>query len=268
MNSTTRIDEAFSVVRSQHRAALITYVMAGDPDLAASAALVTACIEGGADIVEIGVPFSDPIADGPVIQRAGQRALHAGTKLSDVLNLAAAVRQQHATPIVLMGYLNPILAMGEQRFMDRCSGVGVDGLIVPDLLPEESATLRAAAARSEIATICLVSTSSTQQRIEAACAASTGFVYLVSVSGVTGARRDLPTNLNDHIARVKAVSSLPVAVGFGISQPHQVAEVGAYSDGVVVGSAIVACAEEAGPGEAVARVSDLVKSLRQATVHG
>jgi len=268
MNSTTRIAEAFSVTQRQHRAALITYVMAGDPDLAGSQALVTACIEGGADIVEIGIPFSDPIADGPVIQRAGQRALAAGTKLSNVLDLAAALRKQHATPIVLMGYLNPILAMGEERFIDRCAGVGVDGVIVPDLLPEESARLRAAASAAEIATISLVSTSSTQQRIEAACGAATGFVYLVSVSGVTGVRSELPTNLNDHIARVKAVSALPVVVGFGISKPQHVAEVGEFADGVVVGSAIVACAEEAdGSVEAPAKVTELVKSLRGATGH-
>jgi tryptophan synthase alpha chain len=262
----TRLGAAFAGARRQRRTALITYVMAGDPDLAASQELVLACIAGGADIVEIGVPFSDPIADGPVIQRAGQRALAAGTKLSDVLDLATAVRRRHETPLVLMGYVNPILSMGQERFMDRCAAADVDGVIVPDLLPEESGDLRKLAGEREIAMVSLLSTASTPERVRRACDASTGFVYLVSVSGVTGARRQLPADLGEHITRVQAASAIPVVVGFGISLPEQVAEVGAFADGVVVGSALVACAEEAKSAqERTAAVTELVRSLRQAT---
>jgi tryptophan synthase alpha chain len=201
-----------------------------------------------------------------VIQRAGQRALAAGTKLSNVFDIVASVRQRHQTPLLLMGYLNPILNMGEERFMDRCAAADLDGLIIPDLLPEESGTLRALAKEREIATVSLVATASTPERVKLACDASSGFVYLVSVSGVTGARQQLPSNLGEHISRVQAASSVPVVVGFGISLPEQVAEIGALAEGVVVGSALVACAEEAkSPQERISQVTALVRTLRQAT---
>jgi tryptophan synthase alpha chain len=237
------IAAAFACARDTRRTALIPYVMAGYPDLATSEALAVALCEAGADILELGVPFSDPLADGATIQHAAQRALDNGTSLTDVLDLAARVGARVATPIVLMGYYNPIFSYGLDRFCARASEVRVAGLIVPDLPPEEAEPLHAAAASHGIELIFLVTPTSTAARIAqvAAMAERTGggFLYCVSLSGVTGARSALPEQLPAFIARVRARTALPLAVGFGVSRPEHVAEIGAYADGGVVASALL-----------------------------
>jgi len=261
-----RIAEAFARRRAGGEAALVTYVMAGDPDLATSRAMALACIEGGADLLELGIPFSDPIADGPTIQHAAERALAAGTTTRGVLEVAAAVRARApSVPIALMGYLNPILAHGVEPFLDGCARAGVDALIVPDLLPEEAAELAVPAAARGVKLVFLLAPTSGPARIEAATRAATGFLYFVSVTGVTGARRALPAELGAQVAAVRARSAVPVVVGFGVSTPAQASELAPLADGVVVGSAIVSRIAEGGPRAArAARVRRFVASLRRA----
>jgi tryptophan synthase alpha chain len=256
---------AFAESRARGGAALVTYVMGGDPDLPGSRELALACAEGGADLLEIGIPFSDPIADGPTIQAAGERALAAGATTARVLELAAQVRRRTAVPIALMGYLNPVLAYGEARFLDDCAGAGVDALILPDLPPEEAGELGRRAREKGVGTVFLLAPTSTEARRAAACAASTAFVYFVSVTGVTGARRALPEDLPAQLASVRAVSAVPVVVGFGVSTPEQARALGRLADGVVVGSAIVSRAARGGSRAArVARVRRFVASLARA----
>jgi tryptophan synthase alpha chain len=209
------------------------------------------------------MPFSDPIADGPTLQAAGERALAAGTTVEGCLGLAAAVRRRTAVPIALMGYVNPVLAYGEERFLDACARAGVDAVILPDLPPEEAEGFRALAAARGVRTVFLLAPTSTEGRIAEACAAATGFVYFVSVTGVTGARASLPPDLGHRVAAVRARSPVPVVVGFGVSTPEQAREVGRLADGVVVGSAIVSRIARGGPRAArAARVRRFVASLR------
>jgi tryptophan synthase alpha chain len=262
---TDRIGAMFGRCRATGEAALVAYVMGGDPDLATSRAMALACVEGGADLLEIGVPFSDPIADGPTIQHAAERALARGTTPADCVELAAAVRARTQTPIALMGYLNPILAHGTERFVSDCARAGVDALIVPDLLPEEAGELGALAAAHGVRMVFLLAPTSTTDRIEAAARAATGFLYFVSVTGVTGARRAIPEELGPRVAAVRARSSVPVVIGFGISSPEQARALGPLADGVVVGSAIVQRIAEGGARDArSARVARFVRSLKRA----
>jgi tryptophan synthase alpha chain len=260
-----RLQEAFASCRKQGRPALITYVMAGDPDLAASRAMALACIQGGADLLEIGMPFSDPIADGPTLQRAAERALAAGTTAARCLKLAAMVRKTTAIPIVLMGYLNPILAYGPERFLRDCELSGVDGLIVPDLPPEEGAPLASLARRHGVALVFLLAPTSTPARQQAVFKLASGFTYFVSVTGVTGARRALPVDLGRQLEAVRRKSPVPLVVGFGIATPAQARSLGQHADGIVVGSAIVERIAAVGPvatrAEAVRR---FVATLRKA----
>jgi tryptophan synthase alpha chain len=261
-----RIAAAFERCRARGEAALVTYVMAGDPDLATSRAMALACVEGGADLLEIGVPFSDPIADGPTIQQAAHRALSHHTSAADCIALAAAIRERTDTPIALMGYLNPILAYGEERFLRGCGEAGVDAVIVPDLLPEEAEEIGRLAAAHGVKTVFLLAPTSTYARRKAACAAATGFVYFVSVTGVTGSRTFDAGELGPQLEAVRRESRVPVVVGFGISRPDQAAALSGLADGVVVGSAIVARIAEGGPAKARAdRVRRYVKSLKRAT---
>ncbi|MCU0685558.1 MAG: tryptophan synthase subunit alpha [Polyangiaceae bacterium] len=263
MRGEERIAAAFAACRREGRAALVTYVMAGDPDPAASAEAALACVEGGADLLELGVPFSDPIADGPTIQKAALRALRAGTTLAICLEIAARVRERSTVPIVLMGYLNPLLAFGEAKFFEACARAGVDAALLPDLPPEHAGPLQASAREAGVALPFLLAPTSTDARIASVSAAATGFVYYVAVTGVTGARTELPADLAERLARVRGSASLPVIAGFGLSTPGQVAEVGAYADGVVVGSAVVARVAEGGStAELAARVRDYVRELR------
>jgi tryptophan synthase alpha chain len=263
-----RIQATFSRCRAERRPALVTYVMGGDPDLAGSRALALACVEGGADLLEIGVPFSDPIADGPTIQQAAARALRHGTTPRDCLEVVRAVRARSDLPVALMGYLNPLLAAGFERFAEEAAAAGADAFIIPDLLPEEAGELGETAARHGLALIFLLAPTSTPARVAAAARAATGFLYFVSVTGVTGARAALPDDLTARVAAVRAASPVPVVIGFGVSSPDQARLLGSLADGVVVGSAIVSRGAAAGSRSARARrvkafVASLAKALRR-----
>jgi tryptophan synthase alpha chain len=259
-----RIAAAFSRCFAAKEPALVTYVMAGDPDVATSKAMALACVEGGADLLEIGIPFSDPVADGPTIQKAAERALASGTKLANVLEVAEAVRAVSDVPIALMGYLNPIHSRGLARFVDDCVAAGVDALIIPDLLPEEAGELLSLATPRGLKLVFLLAPTSGPDRIEAAAHAATGFLYFVSVTGVTGARTALPKEIGAHVAAVRAASKVPVVIGFGVSTPEQARSLGKLADGVVVGSAIVNRIAEGGPRKARAeRVRRFVASLKR-----
>jgi tryptophan synthase alpha chain len=263
-----RIRDAFSAAAERGGSVLVTYVMAGDPDLATSREMALACAAGGADVLEIGMPFSDPIADGKTIQAAGERALRSGTDVAGCLRLAAEVRARTPAAIALMGYVNPVLSFGEERFLDGCVKAGVDAVILPDLPPEEARSFRVAAAQRGVRLVFLLAPTSTPERIRAACEAATGFVYFVSVTGVTGARTTLPADLGAKVAAVRAASRVPVVVGFGVGTPAQARAVGRVADGVVVGSAIVQRIAAGGSRKARAeRVRRFVASLSRALRH-
>ncbi len=239
------IARAFARCRAEKRAAFIPFLMAGDPDLPTSGKLLEAAAAGGADLIELGVPFSDPIADGPVIQRAAARALAAGTTLAKVLELVARTRRRIGVPIVLFSYFNPILARGIERFAEQAAASGVDGVLCLDLPPEEGALdLVPALLRHGIDTIFLLAPTSDRRRIERVSESSSGFVYYVSTTGVTGERQRLPARLLAEVRALRKKLPQPVAVGFGISTPEQVATVAQAADGVVVGSALVRLVEE------------------------
>jgi tryptophan synthase alpha chain len=260
-----RIASMFAAARERGEAALVTYLMAGDPDLATAKAAALACAEGGADLIEIGMPFSDPIADGPTIQRAAERALASGTNIASALAVAAHVRARSPVRLALMGYLNPVLSYGLARFFADAARAGVDAVILPDLPPEEAGDLRHAADAAGVRTVFLLAPTSTEARRRAAADAASGFLYFVSVTGVTGARRALPQDLAARVAEVRAASPVPVVVGFGVSTPAQAQEVARLADGVVVGSAIVARLAEKGSRAARAeRVRRFVRSLKRA----
>ena len=237
------------------RKALVTYRMAGDGGVDASVEALVTCARAGADVLELGFPFSDPIADGRVIQAAAGRALALHITLDTVFDIARRVRTQTDVPLVLMGYLNPVLAFGVERFVATCAASGVDGVIIPDLPPEEAAELCAAARAHDVGTIFMLAPTSTPDRERAVLAASTGFIYFVSVTGVTGTRTGVP-DIGAHVERLRAASRVPVAVGFGISTPAQASALAAFADGVVVGSALV---ERHARGEAL---TSFVTSLR------
>ncbi len=241
-----RIARAFAAARAQDRCALIPYVVAGDPALGRTRAIVQALARGGADIVEIGVPFSDPIADGPVNQRAAERALRNGVTLGSCLDLAAELRADGGPPVVLFTYYNPIHRMGPERFATAASAAGVDGVLVTDLPPEEAGDLRGALAESGVDLVFLLSPTSSRERVDRVCREASGFVYFVSRTGVTGAREDLPEGLAEQVRSARHASPLPIAVGFGVSGPEQVKAIAAFADGVVVGSALVRIVEEKG----------------------
>src|SRR5436305_14565141 len=234
------IDDVFARCAAEGRAAFIPFLMAGDPDLETTAALLDALAAGGADLIELGVPFSDPIADGPVNQRAAARALAAGTKLSGILQAVARHRDRLGVPIVLFTYFNPILARGVERFAEQAAASGVDGVLCVDLPPEEGEHELVPAMREQgVDTIFLLAPTSTRDRVNKVAEASTGFVYYVSRTGVTGERTALATDLVRDVKRLRKRLDQPLAVGFGISTPQQVAAVGEIADGVVVGSAPV-----------------------------
>jgi tryptophan synthase alpha chain len=260
-----RIRAAFDRCRAAGETALVAYVMGGDPDPATSRAMALACVEGGADLLELGIPFSDPIADGPTIQHAAERALAAGTSTDDVLAVARAVRARSQVPIALMGYLNPILAHGVERFAADCQSSGVDAVIVPDLLPEEGEEIVPVLAARGVRTVFLLAPTSGAERIEAAARAATGFLYFVSVTGVTGARRAVASEIGPKLAAIRARSEVPVVIGFGVSTAEQAKELGALGDGVVVGSAIVKRIAGGGSRAArAARVKRFVSGLKRA----
>ncbi len=265
------IDDVFARCAAEGRAAFIPFLMAGDPDLETTATLVEALAAGGADIIELGVPFSDPIADGPVNQRAANRALAAGTKLSGILQMIARLRDKVGVPIVLFTYFNPILARGVDRFAEQAAASGVDGVLCVDLPPEEGEhELVPALRRYGVDAVFLLAPTSTRERVNRVAAASSGFVYYVSRTGVTGERAALPVELAREVKRLRKKLGLPLAVGFGISSPEQVEAVGEIADAVVVGSALVRLVEELGSDPELAaaveeRVRELVAPLRRQT---
>jgi len=264
-----RIEAAFRRAQHEGRAAFIPFLTAGDPDVATTRALVLELARRGADLIELGIPFSDPLADGATIQRASQRALAGGFTLRHGLSLAAELRRASEVPLVLMSYANPVLSLGEGPFAAEAAGAGVDGLIVPDLPPEEGGALRAACGRHGVAIIGMVAPTTGAARIPLICRASSGYIYYVALRGVTGPRQSLPPDLGEGIARVRDATDLPVAVGFGIATAEHVAAVARAADGVIVGSAIVQAVEaHAGRPDLVERVGDLVATLRAATVRG
>ncbi len=263
------IDEVFARSRSERRAAFIPYLTAGDPDLETTGRLIEALTLGGADIIELGVPFSDPIADGPVNQRAAARALAAGTTLSGILELVASRRDPVGVPIVLFSYFNPILARGVASFAEQAAASGVDGVLCVDLPPEEAAgELQPALREAGIDPIFLLAPTSTRAREKAVAAASSGFVYYVSRTGVTGTRDELAPELLREARRLRRRLKLPLAVGFGISTPQQVAAVGKVADGVVVGSALVRIVEERGGQEDLAEAVEREAARLSAPLRG
>jgi tryptophan synthase alpha chain len=266
--SRSPIAAAFARAHEQGHPALIPYVMAGFPDAATSEALAVALCEAGADVLELGVPFSDPLADGATIQSAAQRALENGMTPAGVLELAARVTARVSTPVVLMGYYNPIFSFGIEHFCDAATRAGVAGMIVPDLPPEEAEPLRSAAAERGIELVFLITPTSTEERIaqvaRMAGITGDGFIYCVSLSGVTGARDRLPEHLAAFVARVRAHTSLPLAVGFGVSRPEHVAEIGRIADGAVVASALLNAVEVAPPERRVQAGVDFLRHLQGA----
>ena len=245
----------------QTRPALVAYVTCGDPDLATTREVVLAAIDAGASVIELGVPFSDPVADGPVIQRASQRAIQHGTTLADVLKLAAEVRQHaQSTGLIIFSYLNPILRMGLEKFCKVARHAGVDGALLTDLPVEEADDYLREMRRNELATVFLAAPTSTEERLKLIAEASSGFVYAVSRTGVTGTRQQLPEDARKLVRRLRKYTRLPIAIGFGISTPEQFAAVGEFADAAVVGSAIVETIER-NPGKEAASVAEFVKQL-------
>jgi tryptophan synthase alpha chain len=268
-----RLERHFQEARATGRRSLIVYLCAGDPDLAATERLVPALAAAGADVVELGVPFSDPLADGPTIQLAARRALRSGTTLPGILDLVGRLRSQGCeVPLVLMGYMNPIVRMGVDAFVSRSADVGADGFIVPDLPLEEADALGDAASARDLSLILLAAPTTPPDRLQTIGRRTRGFLYFVSVTGVTGARTALPAGLPARLDAVRAASAAPVAVGFGISAPEQARALAEHADAVVVGSALVAEIARSGgrpegPVALVRALAEAVHSVRPATLN-
>ena len=259
-----RLDRTFQALRGRNERALVAYFMAGDPSLAETRRLVVEAERRGADVIELGVPFSDPLADGPVIQRAGTRALAAGASLARVLEMVSTLRAQVRVPLVLMTYYNPVLAFGLKSFTRTAVDAGADGVIVPDLPYEECEPLRAEAEPAGLDLIQMLAPTSTAARVKTIARVSRGFIYVVSLTGVTGERRELPKDLDAQIRTVRLVTTKPVCVGFGVARPEQAAAVGKLADGVAVGSAIVRAIEQyTGTAALIEKVGDLIASLKE-----
>ncbi|MEH2472480.1 tryptophan synthase alpha chain [Nitrobacteraceae bacterium AZCC 2161] len=267
---TTRIDNRFAELKTEGRAAFVTFLMAGDPDLATSLEIIKALPKAGADIIEIGMPFTDPMADGPAIQAAGLRALKAGTTLKKTLEMVRAFRAgDNVTPLVLMGYYNPIYIYGVDRFLVDAKAAGVDGLIIVDLPPEEDTELCLPAMKAGLNFIRLATPTTDDKRLPAVLANTSGFVYYVSITGITGSGSADSTEVGAAVARIKRHTSLPVCVGFGIRTPEAAHDIAQHANGAVVGSALVDAlrasldAEGRATGKTVSAVVDLVASLAQ-----
>lgn len=255
----SRIGLKFRELQNKNSKAFIPYIMAGDPSLARTRELVTILEDCGADIIELGVPFSDPLADGPTIQKAAQNALGQGVTLGSVLELVTALRKTSQIPIVLMTYYNLIFRYGEERFANDASAAGVDGMIVPDLPPDEAGELMKHTRKKGLDTIFLVAPTSTAERVQKIAKASGGFIYYVSITGITGSKLTMDSSIESHIAGLRKFGNKPVAVGFGISTPAEASAVSRFSDGVIVGSAIVK--KVAGPDQ---ELKEYLRSLREA----
>jgi tryptophan synthase alpha chain len=260
----SRIASTFSRLAAKGESALVAYVTVGDPDLETSYGVIETLCRAGADVLELGVPFSDPTADGPVIQRSSLRSLQAGTTLGAILGLVRRLRAAgHEQPVVLFGYYNPFLQYGLEKLASEAAEAGVDGFLTVDLPPEEAGPFHAACRAHDLDMIALLTPTSTERRIEAVKQVASGFVYYVSRTGVTGARVEGLDGVNEQVARVQAATGLPVCVGFGISDASQVATLGRQAQGVVVGSAIVSLVEKLGRGEAdLGEIAGYVRGLK------
>jgi tryptophan synthase alpha chain len=260
----SRLSARFNLLQAQHNKALVTFITAGDPDLSVTEQMIHLLEDAGADVIELGVPFSDPMADGPTIQLSSERALKVGTTLHGILATVKKVRTRSQIPIILMGYLNPVHAYGYDNFCKDAVEAGVDGILLVDMPPEESRELTVPARRYGLDIIFLLTPTSDAARITAVERLGSGFVYYVTVTGVTGARASVSNTLVQELSRVKQTITLPVMAGFGISTPAQANEVGQLADGVVVGSAIVKLFEQFSGDELKQRLHQYVKELKQA----
>jgi tryptophan synthase alpha chain len=255
----SRIGKRFKAIHKNQGKAFIPYIMAGDPSLARTRDLVRILEDCGADIIELGVPFSDPLADGPTIQQAAQRALRQGVTLASVVDFVADLRKTTQIPIVIMTYYNLIFKYGDERFIRDAASAGIDGMIIPDLPPDEAEVIMGYARAAGFDIIFLLAPTSTQQRIRKVARASGGFIYYVSITGITGNRLTLDPAIGQHIADIRQAGKKPVAIGFGVSTPEEAASVAGYADGVIVGSAIVRRVND--PDE---QLRSYLKSLREA----
>lgn len=258
----SRIAASFAEIRKRERPGLVAYVTAGFPDRESTPAIVRALVAGGADLIELGIPFSDPLADGTTIQRSTYRALEQGVNLGACIEMVEVLRRGGLTaPIILFGYLNPLLAYGLDRFFRDAEAAGVDGLIVVDAPMEEVEDLRSRALAAGIDPIQLVAPTTGEERLAKVLDSATGFVYCVSVAGTTGARGDLPASLPELVSRVRRATDLPIAVGFGVSRAEHVASIGQLCEAAVIGSAIVDVIEQAPPDECVTKVREYVEEV-------
>ncbi len=264
----TRIGRRFAELRRSGELGLVAYITAGDPSLAATREIVLAAAEAGADVIELGVPFSDPVADGPVIQRASERALRAGTTLAGVIDLVADLRRSTEVPLVLFSYFNPILQMGLEDFARRAADAGADGVLVTDLTPEEAVEYRQVLRAAGLDTIFLAAPTTPDDRLALIAAVSSGFLYLISRTGVTGQRDQLPEDLTALVSRVRRATTLPLAVGFGLSQPEHLRALVGQVEAAVVGSALVSEIERAESGAAAAQAVAARIRLLKSRSHG
>ena len=257
-----RIDAKFKELKARKKKAFIAYITAGYPDMKATEALVSALAAAGADIIELGVPFSDPMADGPTIQQASFRSLQRGTTLTKILEAVRRLRKITDVPIALMTYYNPVHYRGTRSFVAEAKAAGVDGLIVPDLPLEESAELQRAGRSQDLAVVSFLAPTTPEARVKSIVRSATGFIYFVSVTGVTGARQQVPAAIARQVKRARALTATPVCVGFGVSTPEQVRSMAAFSDGVIVGSAIIKEIDRfTGAKDMPARVAAFVRTL-------
>lgn len=254
-----KIEKTFRNLKKKGKKAFIPYIMAGDPDLEKTREVILTFEEVGADVVELGIPFTDPLADGPTIQRAAERALRAGVTLRKVIGFVRELRQLTHIPIALMTYYNPVFKYGEERLVRDAVDSGVDGLIIPDLPPDEAEGLIRLSRKAGISTIFLLAPTSTEDRIKKIAKASTGFIYYVSITGITGARLEINESLVDSIKNIRAITDKPLCIGFGVSNPEEASRMSAIADGVIVGSAIVKILHESPE-----RLEGFVRELRKA----
>jgi len=258
-----RLKQVFTTLREQQQKALVTFITAGDPDLGTTTEMIHLLAEAGADIIELGMPFSDPMADGPAIQLSSERALSAGTTLDGILATVKSVRATCNIPIILMGYLNPIHAYGYERFTHDAAAAGVDGVLLVDMPPEEADQFLCHARTDGLDVIFLLTPTSDESRVAAVSELGSGFLYYVTVTGVTGARQEVSASLADELGRIRTQIKLPIVAGFGISTPQQAASVAAMADGVVVGSAIVKLFQQYSGAELKQEIRGFVSALKQ-----
>jgi tryptophan synthase alpha chain len=267
--NSTRISRRFAELRASGELGIVAYITAGDPSLDATLKFVEALAEAGADVIELGVPFSDPLADGPTIQRASERALKSGATLRGVLDLVARIRRSSQVPLVIFSYYNPVLQMGIEKFAADAAAAGADGVLITDLTPEESPKYREILARHQLDTVFLAAPTSDAARLASIAAVSTGFLYIISRTGVTGAKDSMAEGLPALLRRVRIATKLPLAVGFGISQASHVSMLGGLADAAVVGSALVSEIETAKSVEDAAETLALkMRALKEAARQG